>query len=192
MAERYIRLLFFKKYARLTTSKPIKRNVSPSLVSRIITGRRFQNTTSSHRFYRCRNVIYKEDGGGFLHQTNFSIPSYRHFYSVRAFSPWLGVYIHPRGWKFRLAIFVVTCFSDDPTLCRSLLWHFDLPTTAAYCTERDANIIWNREKIHPPIDIHILFRRKTENNSTFATWKCIRCTIIIISLQRVYIYIHVQ
>jgi len=38
---------FFKKYARSTTSKPIKRKVSPSLVSRIITGHRLQNTASN-------------------------------------------------------------------------------------------------------------------------------------------------
>jgi len=105
-----MRFLFFKKYAKLTTSKPIKRKVSPSLVSRIITGRRFQNTTSSHRFYVVMLYTYKMVSG-FSHQTNFSIPP---FLSIDIFirfalsplrSPidWVFIYIHGVenfAWQF--------------------------------------------------------------------------------------------
>lgn len=144
------------------------------------------------------NVIYIYNWRGFLRQTFFSFDSavsfYRHFYSVRAFSStqhhWLRVYIHTIYPSTRLKISPGN-FRRDLFLRRPYFAPFSVTFRSSY----DCSLLhraWCEYHLEPRKDTHlsIIYTRKTENNSTFATWKCIRCTIIIILSQRVYVYTH--
>jgi len=145
------------------------------------------------------NVIYIYNWRGFLRQPFFSFDSavscYRHFYSVRAFSStqphWLRVYIHISLHEVENFARQFSSWPVSPTtlLC-AVLCDISIFLRLQLTAPSVMRISFGTEKRHPPK--YNIYIRKTENNSTFATWKCIRCTIIIISPQRVYVYTYTQ